>query len=375
MARAGVAVDLAIRRSDDRTDDECLEFYGLTEHPNLNLRRVAVPLAAKLPGQIVFAATMLLRGTDRYDALYTRDLLLADICLRTKFWHRLPVIYEAHTSAATFAEEAPRLYSTYPASSRGKLERLRRRERKVYQGVSRLVTITEALREFLEDRFGPLAPVAVVPDGARLPEESSPLPSRLDGESLRITYIGQLYPWKGVDTLLLAMKELVEHELTIVGGLPPEPDLERTRKLARDLGVSDRVSFRGYLPPTQLDAERQVADVFVIPLADSTMSRHFTSPLKLFEAMAAGRPVVASDFPSIREVLTDGVNALLVPPGDPAALARAIRTLAADGTLRTRLAERARQDIQRYSWDERGRRIAAILRDVVSPAEDKGRLP
>lgn len=374
LARAGVAVDLAVRRADGRTDGECLEFYGLTEHPNLNLRRMTVPLAAKLAGQMWFACTMLLRGTDRYDALLTRDLLFADFFLRTKFWHRLPVIYEAHTSAATFAEEAPRLYSTYPAPSRSKLERLRRRERRVYKGVSRLITITEALRDFLKDRFGPLAPVAVVPDGARLPDEPSPLRSRLDGESLRITYIGQLYPWKGVDTLLLAMKELTEHQLTIVGGLPPEPDLERTRKLARDLGVLDRVRFRGYLPPTQLDAERQEADVFVIPLADSAMSRHFTSPLKLFEAMAAGRPIVASDLPSIREVLTDGVNALLVPPGDPAALAGSIRALAYDGTLRTRLAERARQDIQRYSWDERGRRIASILQDVLSPKEDDGGL-
>jgi glycosyltransferase involved in cell wall biosynthesis len=165
------------------------------------------------------------------------------------------------------------------------------------------------------------------------------------------------------------MKELPEHKLTIVGGLPPEPDLERTRKLARDLEVLDRVSFRGYLQPTELDAERQAADVFVVPLADSTMSRHFTSPLKLFEAMAASRPIVASDLPAIREVLTDNVNALLVPPGDPDALAKAIRRLASDDALGTRIAERSRQDVQQYSWDERGRKIAGILRDIVTPSQ------
>jgi glycosyltransferase involved in cell wall biosynthesis len=135
--------------------------------------------------------------------------------------------------------------------------------------------------------------------------------------------------------------------------------------LARDLEISERVAFRGYVPPTKLDEERRAADVFVVPLADSTMSRHFTSPLKLFEAMAAGRPIVASDLPSIREVLTDGSNALLVPPGDAGALAQAIKRLASDRELRADLARQASKDIAKYSWDERGRRIAALLNDVV----------
>jgi YD repeat-containing protein len=103
------------------------------------------------------------------------------------------------------------------------------------------------------------------------------------------------------------------------------------------------------------------------------MSRYFTSPLKLFEAMAAGRPVIASDLPSIREILTDGVNALLVPPEDPAALAKALRMLASDNALGKRLAERSAQDVQRYTWDERGRKIASMLRDIVSPQKSQSR--
>ena len=219
LARAGVEVELTVRRSGDKTIGECLEFYGLPEHPNLKLHRAKTPFAGSLLGQLSFAARSLARcRSGRFSAFYTRDLLLADLLLRVQLWHRLPVVYEAHTSAAAFAEEAPRLYSTFPAPTRGKLERLKRRETRVYRRVSRLVTITNALRNFLEERYGPMAPVEVIPDGARVPLEFPPLRDIAAGQGLHVAYIGQLYPWKGVDTVLFAMKDLPEHELVIVGG-------------------------------------------------------------------------------------------------------------------------------------------------------------
>jgi glycosyltransferase involved in cell wall biosynthesis len=161
------------------------------------------------------------------------------------------------------------------------------------------------------------------------------------------------------------VKELHDNELVIVGGLPPEPDLDRTRILARNFEVLDRVVFRGYLPPTELAGERLSADIFVIPLLESATSSHFTSPLKLFESMAAGRPIVASDLPSIGEVLTHEVNALLVPPNDPKALAAAIRRLSTDRELRARLARQAGSDAKKYSWGERGRKIADLIAQTM----------
>ncbi len=179
-------------------------------------------------------------------------------------------------------------------------------------------------------------------------------------------YIGQLYPWKGVDVLVRAMQDVPHGELVIVGGLPPEPDLERVKLLAAELGLQERVQLKGFVPPPELDAERQQASVFVIPNLDSTTARLFTSPLKLFEAMASGRPLVASDLPSLREVLRHEENALLVPAGDAKALASALRRLADEPETGARLAARAAEDVKRYSWDERGRRLGALLRRVVS---------
>ena len=85
---------------------------------------------------------------------------------------------------------------------------------------------------------------------------------------------------------------------------------------------------------------------------------------KLFEAMASGRPSVASDLPSLREVLRNEENALLVRSGDTKALAAALQRLADEPETAARLAARAAKEVKRYSWDERGRRLGALLRTV-----------
>lgn len=357
LARRGVEVDLVVRRTDGRSDEACLEFFGLAPHPGLRLRRVSAPFGKW--SYLASAVRFLLRARARWDFVYTRDLVLADVALRLG---TLPFIYEAHTVAAVFAEEQGRLYGAERVPSKAKLSRLDKRERRVCRDASGVVTITGALLKALEERHGKIPRSRVVPDGTRLPEK---LPA-LEGvhSPPRVYYIGQLYPWKGVDVLVEAMRYVEGTELVIVGGLPPEPDLDRLKRLASSLSLEDRVRFRGFVPPPELPAERAKADLFVIPLLNSTTARLFTSPLKLFEAMASGRPVVASDLPSIREILTNEENALLVPPGDAHALAAAIERLLRDRDLSRRLAARAFEDVKAYSWDRRAEAISGLLESL-----------
>ena len=94
------------------------------------------------------------------------------------------------------------------------------------------------------------------------------------------------------------------------------------------------------------------------------MTERHTSPLKIFEAMAAGRPIVASDLPSSREVLRDGENALLVPPGDASALAATLRRVLSDPRLARRLAGAAWDEAPQYSWDARARALRALFEEV-----------
>ena len=114
----------------------------------------------------------------------------------------------------------------------------------------------------------------------------------------------------------------------------------RLERLARDTGVLDRVRFLGFRPYERVPARTGGRELALLPLADGIVARCFTSPLKLFDYLAAGLPIVAVDFPTMREVLRDGENALLVPPERPGCMAAAVDRLLGDPALAARLARR-----------------------------------
>ena len=103
------------------------------------------------------------------------------------------------------------------------------------------------------------------------------------------------------------------------------------------------------------------ADVLVLPnTARTRMSERYTSPLKLFDYMAAHRPIVASDLPSLRDILTHE-NAILVGPDDASALRDGIRKILDDKAFGVQLAERAFEDVHRYTWQKRAAKILHFL--------------
>jgi glycosyltransferase involved in cell wall biosynthesis len=118
------------------------------------------------------------------------------------------------------------------------------------------------------------------------------------------------------------------------------------------------------LPPADVAARLREADTLVLPNPASALSSAFTSPLKLFEYMASGRPIVASDLPSLREVLANGRNAVLVEPGSPQALSAGIRTLKEDWALGERIARQALEDVGDYTWDRRAERLETLFAEV-----------
>jgi len=122
------------------------------------------------------------------------------------------------------------------------------------------------------------------------------------------------------------------------------------------------------VPPADVAGCLSKADIFVLSNPASVISSHATSPLKLFEYMAAGKAIVASNLPAIAEILTNDINAVLVEPGDAEALAAGIRTLAADADLRNRLGDAARRDVAEYSWKRRAERLEALFTEVLATA-------
>jgi glycosyltransferase involved in cell wall biosynthesis len=120
------------------------------------------------------------------------------------------------------------------------------------------------------------------------------------------------------------------------------------------------------LPPVEVAARLRDAGVLLLPNPASAVASAFNSPLKLFEYMASGRPIVASDLPSFREILTDGHNAVLVEPGNARALAAGIRRIMEDAELGERLARQALEDVRGYTWARRAEKLDALFGEVRS---------
>ncbi|HTE07059.1 MAG TPA: glycosyltransferase family 4 protein [Planctomycetota bacterium] len=183
-------------------------------------------------------------------------------------------------------------------------------------------------------------------------------------EQPTVVYAGQFYPWKGVDTLIEAMAHLPGAQLLVVGG--DAQNLPRVVGLAQRIAPG-RVHFAGTVPHAAVPFHLSGGDVVVLPNSGKQeISARFTSPLKLFEAMASRRPIVASDIPSLREVLRHDRDALLVAPDDPAALAAGIGALLEDAQRGRRLAAAAAAEVSQYDWSVRGRSVAAFLRQRLT---------
>jgi glycosyltransferase involved in cell wall biosynthesis len=364
LAQRSHEVTLLVRPDTAAVPRDPFAYYGLPRHHRLRVARVDASGGARARRVRYLAAAFRMARRDGHDVVFTRDLGVAAAIL---FWPRrlrLPVVYESHGLAAIVGAAMGDLLSTGQAASARKQRRLWARERRVWRTAEGYVTITATLAQELEAHFGPRRAIAVVPDGVRLPEPQPFLPLVRTQEPL-VAYAGHLYPWKGVDTLLTALASIPGSRGLIVGGHPQEPDLDRLKTMAVSLGLGERVTFTGWVAPAEVARHLTAADVLVLPNSATALSARYSSPLKMFEYLAAGRPIVASDLPAFREVLRDEANALLVPADDASALASAIRRLSEDQELAQRIAETAYAEARAYGWDARAARLESLLRQVV----------
>lgn len=171
-------------------------------------------------------------------------------------------------------------------------------------------------------------------------------PQPEDASSVVVTFVGTLKPWHGVPDLLAAAALANQPwQLRILGDGPERAALEER---ARELGVN--ADFRGAIPPADMPAHLAGSAIAVAPYpAPQSEDAHYFSPLKVYEYMAAGLPVVATSIGQIPQVL-DGAG-ILVTPSAPAELSKAIDTLAADPQLRATLGVKGRELAQtQHSW-------------------------
>jgi phosphatidylinositol alpha-mannosyltransferase len=204
----------------------------------------------------------------------------------------------------------------------------------------------------------------IIPNGVAVPD-AIPEPRTGGDAPLRIAFVGQAVERKGLPVLLRAFEALRAHvpaELTIVGATP-----EEVEPLLLD--GRDGVSVLGRVDDATKVAALQAADVLAAP---SLGGESFG--MVLTEAFAAGLPVVASDIAGYADVVRDGVDGLLVPRGDAAALGEALRSLALDPERRVRLARAAAERARRFAWPRVAAEVLEAYEDAIAVGEPEGAL-
>lgn len=219
-----------------------------------------------------------------------------------------------------------------------------------------VITITERLKGVFVGHGIGHDKILVAPDGVdisgfdiRETQEECRKKLALPQDKKIVLYTGHLYEWKGVDTLIKSTEYLSDGILVyIVGG--------------NGKNVPN-VIFMGHRSHKDIPYWLRAADVLILPnSAKYDISKYWTSPLKLFEYMASGRPIVASDLPSIREVLNES-NAILIEPDNPKALAEAIEYIFYNNEKAEMIAARAKEEVRAYSWDKRAEQILKFIKD------------
>lgn len=353
LARRGHQVHLLIGRTHE-TDENILRYYGLDFHPNFHLvqlpilRRTSWPTVSWNGVYNYFCRKAILRIKKEKgaDLLHLREQKLARFLFKHRNGIELPFVYEVHgLHAKDYAHPDPV-------------------EKDLLCRCDALITTTEILREKIKDLYDLSSLLFKVPLAADLPKAHPALTLPQPGEPWRLAYVGQLYPLQGMDSAVEALALLPESfVLDLIGGT--EEQIENLRQQAKTLRVSNRITFHGFLPPSQVASRAAKAHIFLLPsLPRDKMP--FVAHTKLYEYMAMGRPVVVANLPSVREEIRDGVNGLLFEAGCARSLARALLDLTSEPTRVLNMAQEAWQCAGDFSWERRAVRLEACFHKVLS---------
>ncbi len=341
-AHYGVQPNFTIRRL------PCLDLLNIIPASGLLSKLIFYTQALTYTLVLLFAALF-----NHADIYYSRDILTLFALSLIK--PRQALVYEAHMLA----------------SGRGG----RWLQSQVVRRVGTVIPITRKLQDDLMTLNNSTATTKflVAHDGIRRERFANP-PTQAEAraqigwaqDAFIVGYVGRLQTMsadKGVGTLVEALAQVGSASLGLVGG--PDDMAEALRQHWLTIGLSaNQFLYAGQVAPDKVPLYLAALDVCVIPLPWTTHFAYYTSPMKLFEYMASRRAIIASDLPSIGEVVKDGETALLVPPTDAPALATAIQRLRDDAALRQRLADAAYTEVMaHYTWAARAKAILGKVRE------------
>lgn len=334
-------------------DADFISWYGL--HHKFKLVRLPLHLRVNYPFPLGYQRLTFFKLAALYACLkspslvYTRSARTAELLLSIG----IPVLYEEHHQMSA---DSPYRHFLSDRNLIG------------------FVTISPQLgNTYIEHGLSPkkllIAHSAVDPANF-LPYQSKELARQqlsLPQTEKIILYSGHLYDYKGVPTILETALLMPEYKFILVGGW--ESDIEKVKDVCDRKNITN-IDTVGHVPQSKLAAYLYAADVLLLPTSASWEQAPNTSPLKLFEYMCVKRPIVASALPNIMTVLRDLENALLASPDEPLAFKTAIEKLFLNSNLANSLTDRAFQDVQSFTWDNRAEQILHFATEKLQQIDE-----
>ncbi len=230
----------------------------------------------------------------------------------------------------------------------------------------RLVVISDALKKRVSERFGDKK-ILVAHDGADIIDENrlnsslASWPGRKG--TIKVGYIGNLYPGRGIEIIYSLAESFKELDFYIIGG--SDKDISRWKSKT----LPDNLFFQGFLPHRIIVSLLKELDILLMPyqkkvgvpgMNDTSL---WMSPIKMFEYMSSGKAIISSDHGVLKEVLRHGENALLVAPDNIEEWKTALQRLILEPGLREGLGRQALNDLQEhYTW---GKRAVRVLEGII----------
>ena len=361
LGHAGIEVDLFAARTEGEYPSDC-EHVRLHEIPIMAMGGRAEGERAAMAANNRLTAALEYEGP--FDLVYERYSLWSHAGMEFARASDVPGLLEVN---APLIEEQTEFRGL---THRDKAEEIAER---AFAAASVLSAVSEEVAAYLETYTGARDKVTVIPNGVD-PERIKPglTPAwRREGNGFTVGFVGSLKPWHGLPVLVEAFHGLRQKDtksrLLIVGDGP-----ERA-KLSDDIkkrGLQDSAHLTGSVSPDQVPPWLASMDVAVAPYPH--LPRFYFSPLKIFEYMAAGLPVVASRIGQIVRIIQHDVNGLLVPAGYSLALAAAVQQLRSDPEKRMALGQEARKTVLRnHTWDQVVSRVLEVARKATGASLER----